>query len=398
MAQLRLIQQAQQLEEQRLMLVQQQRDLEAQAQQQQVAQNEILRIQQKQQQQFQLQQQVQQQQAVHAAQAVQVAQAEAQVKALQIQQQQAHQQQIQQQVHSQQGQSALAQQQQAQLQIQEAQRQQAQLQNQAADELRRAAALQQQRERDRELNVKAQQQAQQQSAVKKDEIYPVIFHWSHGGKEVYVAYSGDNWGQKYRMQRSHGDFSLIMEIEPGVYHYKFIVDNQWRCAPDQKYVRDANGAYSNVLDVRSHSYQQVIEEQKKKRQREREKDKYQYTQNLPKSDHYVQDPPLCPIHLHKVILNNEEEGDGEEDVDVDGTTKRKRLRGKKNVNTMDLPKPLRVSLNHLYVSDKREEEVVTLGMTERYKDKFFTTVYYTPIESRGKLESMFKVSTDYFRG
>ena len=59
------------------------------------------------------------------------------------------------------------------------------------------------------------------------------------------------------MQRSHGDFSLIMEIQPGVYHYKFIVDNQWRCAPDQKYVRDANGAYSNVLDVRSHSYQQV---------------------------------------------------------------------------------------------------------------------------------------------
>jgi len=257
---------------------------------------------------------------------------------------------------------------------------------------------QQKRDREREQRERERERVLKQRALgkeAKEEKYPVIFHWSHGGKEVYVAYSGDNWGQKYRMQRSHGDFSLIMEIEPGVYHYKFIVDNQWRCAPDQKYVRDANGAYSNVLDVRSHSYQQVIEEQKKKRQREREKDKYQYTQTLPGSDHYVQDPPICPVHLHKVILNNGDEGDGS-DVDVDGTKRRKARGKKRNANTMELPKPLRVSLNHLYVSDKREEEVVTLGMTERYKDKFFTTVYYTPIESRGKLESMFKVSSNYF--
>merc|ERR1712154_712786 len=191
------------------------------------------------------------------------------------------------------------------------------------------------------------------------------------------AYSGDNWSQKYRMHRSHNDFSLIMEIQPGVYHYKFIVDNQWRCAPDQKHVRDANGAYSNVLDVRSHSYQQVIDEQRKKR--EKQKAQYQYTQNLPTKDHYVQDPPICPIHLLQIILNNDHS---------------KKQHNK--INTMELPKPLRVSLNHLYVSDKREEEVVTLGMTQRYKHKFFTTVYYTPIESRGTMDGTFQVSNNYY--
>merc|ERR1711933_201798 len=121
----------------------------------------------------------------------------------------------------------------------------------------------------------------------------------------------------------------IMEIEPGVYHYKFIVDNQWRCAPDQKHVRDANGAYSNVLDVRSHSFQQVIEKQK---------EQYQYAQNLPKSDQFVQDPPICPIHLHKVILNNDEDED-EDEIE-------KKQRKSIKINTMELPKPLRVSLNH----------------------------------------------------
>jgi len=209
----------------------------------------------------------------------------------------------------------------------------------------------------------------------------VMFHWSLGGNEVFVAYSGDSWAQKYRMQRSHGDFSLIMEIEPGVYHYKFIVDNQWRCAPDQKYVRDANGAYSNVVDVRSHSYRRLIEEQRKKRALHKEQEKYKYSQSLPSPEQYTQrDPPLCPLHLHKVILNNNDDD--------------RKHRGRAK-NTMELPKPLRVSLNHLYVSDKREEEVVTLGMTERFKDKFFTTVYYTPIESRGTLEAIFRVN-DYF--
>merc|ERR1712154_439163 len=207
------------------------------------------------------------------------------------------------------------------------------------------------------------------------------------------AYSGDNWSQKYRMHRSHNDFSLIMEIQPGVYHYKFIVDNQWRCAPDQKHIRDANGAYSNVLEVRSHSFQQIMKEQEIKREEKRKKVQYQYNQNLPKSDQFVQDPPICPIHLHKVILNNDEREEEDEEDNEEEHTKKS---NKTKVNTMELPKPLRVSLNHLYVSDKREEEVVTLGMTERYKDKFFTTVYYTPIESRGTMDASFQVSNNYY--
>eukprot|EP01084_Bolivina_argentea_P242036 406148_1 len=222
---------------------------------------------------------------------------------------------------------------------------------------------------------KLQQQAHQDAQMKAqaiEEKYPVVFHWQHGGRVVYVAYSGDNWSHKYRMHRSHNDFSLIMEIRPGVYHYKFIVDNQWRCARNQKHVRDGNGAYSNVLDVMSHSYQRIVDGKEHTRKREKH-----YTQNTAQSDHYVQDPPICPIHLHHVVLN------GDEDDDDLGSDKHDDVGVKAKTNTMELPKPLRVSLNHLYVSDdgssREEEDVATLGMTERYKDKFFTTVYYTPI-------------------
>ena len=65
------------------------------------------------------------------------------------------------------------------------------------------------------------------------EKFPAVFAWTHGGRDVYVVYSGDGWSQKHRMHRSHNDFTLIMDISPGVYHYKFVVDNQWRCAPNQ---------------------------------------------------------------------------------------------------------------------------------------------------------------------
>merc|ERR1712013_66680 len=258
---------------------------------------------------------------------------------------------------------------------------------------RQIARAQQQRERDLNVNLEDREREEK-------ERNPVVFHWSHGGKDVYVAYSGDNWSQKYRMHRSHNDFSLIMNVPAGVYHYKFIVDNQWRCAPDQKHVRDANGAYSNVLDVRSSSYRNLVEAQRKRRKKERDKVQFEYTQNLPSADHFVQDPPICPIHLHTVILNrqkpeeSDEDGDGASSASAAGH--RAKSKAKARLNVMELPKPLRVSLNHLYVSDKREEEVVTLGMTERYEDKFFTTVYYTPIDSRGTMEQTFEVSNNYY--
>eukprot|EP01084_Bolivina_argentea_P272209 463409_1 len=73
-----------------------------------------------------------------------------------------------------------------------------------------------------------QQQQVERIVDNTDKKYPVTFHWSHGGRDVYVVYSGDNWSHKYRMHRSHNDFNLIMEIQPGVYHYRFVVDNQWR--------------------------------------------------------------------------------------------------------------------------------------------------------------------------
>lgn len=200
-------------------------------------------------------------------------------------------------------------------------------------------------------------------------LHQIPFHWSHGGNEVYVAYSGDNWSQKYQMYRNTNGFSLIMEIPAGIYHYKYIVDNEWQCAPDQPHVKDSTGAYSNLLQIPPKTQETIVVEV---HEIEEEPKVDGYTQSIPDERNVLKNVSLnnkmkhCPPHLLHVILNQ-----------------KKRRKSKNNdicYHSQMVDKPMRVSLNHLYVSENREEEIVTLGVTERYRDKYYTTVYYKPID------------------
>lgn len=60
-----------------------------------------------------------------------------------------------------------------------------------------------------------------------------------------------------------------------------------------------------------------------------------------------------------------------------------------------LPLPHHVMLNHLYSVTRKEEKTVILGITQRYKSKFVTTVLYKPSEPPGtSTPPMFHRSTD----
>jgi hypothetical protein len=41
--------------------------------------------------------------------------------------------------------------------------------------------------------------------------------WGHGGNHVELEGSFDNWTQRYTMQRSGKDFTLVKLLPPGVY-------------------------------------------------------------------------------------------------------------------------------------------------------------------------------------
>jgi 5'-AMP-activated protein kinase regulatory beta subunit len=80
-----------------------------------------------------------------------------------------------------------------------------------------------------------------------------------------------------------------------------------------------------------------------------------FTQTMPDVDEYTKEPPPLPPHLRHIILN-----------------KPPQLQ-----DTAALPVPQHVALNHLYCTAIRDNMMV-LGITQRYKTKFVTTVYYSP--------------------
>jgi len=51
------------------------------------------------------------------------------------------------------------------------------------------------------------------------------------------------------MHRSGNDFTYIHNLKKGKHAFKFIVDDEWRFAPDQPTVADIEGRINNFMDV-----------------------------------------------------------------------------------------------------------------------------------------------------
>ena len=64
-------------------------------------------------------------------------------------------------------------------------------------------------------------------------VVPTVFKWEHGGRNVYITGTFNNWERQIPMHRSGNDFSYVHNLKRGKHAYKFIVDDEWRFAPDQ---------------------------------------------------------------------------------------------------------------------------------------------------------------------
>lgn len=112
---------------------------------------------------------------------------------------------------------------------------------------------------------------------------PTMITWCHGGKEIAVEGSWDNWKTRFlaetnlfllvyhssfslmflcvwvlsrsRLQRSGKDFTIMKVLPSGVYEYRFVVDGQWRHAPELPLARDDAGNTFNILDLQVPSFQ-----------------------------------------------------------------------------------------------------------------------------------------------
>lgn len=110
------------------------------------------------------------------------------------------------------------------------------------------------------------------------------------------------------MQYSQEDFTCIQNLTPGVYHYKYIVDGEWKTDPGQPMASDDKGVVNNVIEV--------IAPRKEDRLSARPTAPYSppgsYSQTLPwdisqptEEDSMQSSPPSLPPHLQYALLNTE---------------------------------------------------------------------------------------------
>lgn len=184
------------------------------------------------------------------------------------------------------------------------------------------------------------------------EIVPMVFKWEHGGREVGITGTFNNWGKQIPMHRSGNDFTYIANLPRGHHAYKFVVDDEWRFAPDQPTVADVEGHINNFVDVSDFTPLSDFDESAT--QDEEDDDDGMYGRFMPDIDEYTKEPPPLPPHLRHIILN----------------------KIPPSVDYRLLPVPQHVALNHLYCTAIKDGMMV-LGLTQRYKQKFVTTVYYS---------------------
>ena len=220
-----------------------------------------------------------------------------------------------------------------------------------------------------------------------DDTVPTVFRWEHGGRQVYITGTFNGWSRQIPMHRSGNDFTYIHNLKRGKHAFKFIVDDEWRFAPDQPTVADIEGRINNFIDVTDFkAYTGDREFEKEKAAAEYgyvgdeaeaadksgensdasdnmanrpDRDGEVFSHTMPDLDDYTKEPPPLPPHLRHIILN-----------------KPPQLQ-----DTAALPVPQHVALNHLYCTAIKDNMMV-LGITQRYKTKFVTTVYYSPCASK----------------
>jgi hypothetical protein len=84
---------------------------------------------------------------------------------------------------------------------------------------------------------------------KGGDIVPTVFKWEHGGRNVYIAGTFNNWEKQIPMHRSGNDFTYIHNLKRGKHAFKFVVDDEWRFDPDQPTIADVEGRINNFIDI-----------------------------------------------------------------------------------------------------------------------------------------------------
>ncbi|GIX66301.1 5'-AMP-activated protein kinase subunit beta-1 family protein, putative [Babesia caballi] len=121
-----------------------------------------------------------------------------------------------------------------------------------------------------------------------EDMVTAVFHWSHGGDEVYLLCDEEGEARRIRMSRNGNSFILVRDVPREMYSYAFVVDGVVRCAPDQPTEETPDGP-KNVMDCfnvtpieSTFDLEQV------------DPNGGEYGHNMPSSSYLSHEPPVVP--------------------------------------------------------------------------------------------------------
>uniref|UniRef100_A0A673YVS0 Protein kinase AMP-activated non-catalytic subunit beta 2 n=1 Tax=Salmo trutta TaxID=8032 RepID=A0A673YVS0_SALTR len=141
---------------------------------------------------------------------------------------------------------------------------------------------------------------------------PTVIRWAGGGKEVYIAGSFNNWGNKIPLNKSHNDFVAILDLPEGEHQYKFFVDGQWVHDPSEPVVTSQLGTINNLIEVKQSDFEVFDALQVDSLESTDTSDlsssppgPYGQEQYMFRPEERFKAPPILPPHLLQVILNKD---------------------------------------------------------------------------------------------
>ncbi|KAL1804118.1 hypothetical protein ACET3Z_032765 [Daucus carota] len=188
--------------------------------------------------------------------------------------------------------------------------------------------------------------------ISSEQGIPTMITWSYDANEVFLEGSWDDWKTRKPLQRSGKDFTIMKVLPSGVYRYRFIVDGQWRYAPDLPWTQDDAGNAYNILDLQEYVPEDI---ESIAGFGPPQSPDSSYNNSQLGAEDFAKEPPIVPPHLQMTLLNVPSQ-------------------------PMEIPRPSRpqhVVLNHLYMQKGRSSSaVVALGSTHRFFSKYVTVVVY----------------------
>ncbi|KAG8642201.1 SNF1-related protein kinase regulatory subunit beta-2 isoform X2 [Manihot esculenta] len=186
-----------------------------------------------------------------------------------------------------------------------------------------------------------------------EKLRAVMITWSYGGKQVAVTGSWDNWDKRENLHKVGKDFVILKMLPSSVFHYRFIVDDQLRYAPELPWECDDSGTAYNILDVQEY----IPEAPESLSEFETPPSPVTSYNNESLDDYdFSKLPPDIPPQLQLTLLNSQASA-------VE--------------SHQSLPRPKHAVLNHLYIQNNRGQPVA-LGSTHRFLQKYVTVVLYKP--------------------